>query len=528
MIHDHGPPAAEAVGNTLMPTNEMGSFEIAIIGAGFSGLCMAIKLKERGVDDFVLFEQAEEVGGTWRDNDYPGCACDVPSHLYSFSFEQNPRWSRVYPSQPEILAYLKQCTEKYRIRSHVRFGTEITSAIFDEDMGAWHLESSTGDRFTARAVVNASGPLNRPSFPDVPGLDDFRGKTFHSSEWNHDVDLRGKRVAVVGTGASSIQFVPEIAPDVEKLLVFQRTPPWVVPRPDRRFSSALRWCFDRIPLLQRLYRNSIYWRMEGRGMPLLGKLPGRGILEKLARIFIARSIPDPALRAAVTPDYQMGCKRVLLSNDYYPALNRDNVELVPAGLARVTPDGVVGEDGREFPVDVIVFGTGFRAQEFLHHMTTLRGRNGRGLEDAWEDGADSFLGVTVSGFPNLFFLVGPNTGLGHNSMIFMIESQVHHVLKCLDLLNARGGRWIDLREHTQTRFQEGLHRQLDQSVWASGCDSWYLSDDGRNDTLWPGTTISYWLATRRASEREFEIGGQGAASRTSEGNRQDSSSRPTT
>jgi cation diffusion facilitator CzcD-associated flavoprotein CzcO len=480
--------------------------DVLVIGTGFAGLGMAIRLRQAGEEDFVVLEKADSVGGTWRDNTYPGCACDVQSHLYSFSFEPNPRWSRMFASQPEIRGYLERCTEKYGVRPHIRFGSEVTAAHYDEAGERWHVEVNGGERhYVARVVVAGFGPLSRPDTPQVEGIDRFGGEWFHSAQWRDDVELSGKRVAVVGTGASAIQFVPRIAPTVGRLTLFQRTPPWVLPKPDRPTTRIERSLFRRFPALQRAYRDLIYWRLEGRvlGMALHPKV--MKLAELVGRAHIRRAIADPSLRAAVTPDYTIGCKRILMSNDYYPALARDNVDVATGGITRVTERGVLDADGREHEVDVIIYGTGFKVHDPLGALR-IAGRGGTELGARWrERGLEAYLGTTVAGFPNLFILVGPNTGLGHNSIVYMIESQVHYVLEAIKMMRERGAASVEVRPEAQARFNDEIHARLEGSVWASGCSSWYLDDSGRNRTLWPTFTFRFRQATGAFDADHYEI-----------------------
>jgi cation diffusion facilitator CzcD-associated flavoprotein CzcO len=479
--------------------------EVAVIGTGFSGLGMAIELKRAGVDSFVVLEKADAVGGTWRENTYPGCACDVQSHLYSFSFEPNPSWSRMFAPQQEIRDYLERCATKYGIRPHIRFNSEVTGAAFDEDAGVWRIQvNGRDDAVVARAVVSAMGPLHRPAYPEVEGLDEFRGKTFHSAEWDHDYDLAGKRVAVIGTGASAIQFVPQIAKKAAQVHLFQRTPPWIVPKPDRRISKLERRLFTRFPKLQDAYRSSIYWRLESRVLGFTVHPKAMKVAELVARAHIRRQVKDPQLRRKVTPDYTIGCKRILISNDYYPALARDNVNVVTDGIARVTERGVVLHDGTEHEVDAIIFGTGFKVTDLLTPLS-IYGRGGRDINDAWREGIEAYLGTSVAGFPNLFLLLGPNTGLGHSSMVYMIESQTRYVLECVRALRERDVRYIDVRPEVQSQFNDAIQAQLSRAVWASGCKSWYLDAHGRNRTAWPGFTFKFRQATSRLREDDYEM-----------------------
>lgn len=492
-----------------MPTPKRGraaDLPIAIIGAGFSGVCMAIQLKKAGIDSFTLLEAADDVGGTWRDNTYPGCACDVPSHLYSYSFEPNPRWSRVYGEQPEIWGYLRRCIDRYGLRPHLRFNTEVTRATFDEPSGAWRLETAGGEAITARVVVSGTGPLSRPSIPDLPGLARFQGKTFHSARWDHAYDLRGKRVAVVGTGASAIQFVPQIARDVERLHLFQRTPPWVLPKLDRPITEREKRIFERLPPVEKLYRYLLYWLMELRGVGFVKEPRVLRFLERFAHQHIREKIEDPELRRLVTPDYRMGCKRVLISNDYYPALNRPNVEVITSGIAGIDERAVISRDGVRREVDAIILGTGFDVAGLLAPMR-VHGLEGKELTETWRSGAEAYYGLAVSGFPNLFLLLGPNSGLGHNSIIFMIEAQVHYIMDCLRLMREKDLRYLDVLPGAQREHNDQIQSRMGETIWKTGCQSWYLDERGRNFTLWPGFTVEYWLRTRRMKPGDFRAVG---------------------
>ena len=480
--------------------------DVAIIGAGFAGLGMAIKLREAGRDDFVLLEQGDHIGGTWRDNSYPGCACDVPSQLYSFSFAPNPDWSHAYSGQAEIWAYMHRCVDHYGLAPFIQTGARVTALNWDAARVLWHVTLADGRRRTARVVVAGTGPLNKPAWPALSGLDRFAGPMFHSARWDHDCALEGRRVAVIGTGASAIQFVPQIVPEVGHLDVYQRTPPWIIPRLDYTTPAWVKALYRRLPWAQRLHRAFIYWSLEWRAVGFT-RLPGlMGAFQAGARKFLERQVPDPALRAKLTPDYILGCKRVLVSDDYYPALQRAHVDLITTGIDRVTETGVVDNDGVERPADVVILGTGFRATEPLDDMT-VTGRSGRTLAQAWaETGAEAHRGTTVAGFPNLFLLVGPNTGLGHSSIIFMIESQVRYVLSALDQMRAEGVAALDVKPQVQRRFNERLQRRMRGTVWQQGgCTSWYQTAGGKNVTLWPGFTVGFRRATRALDPAEYEM-----------------------
>ena len=479
--------------------------EVAIVGTGFAGLGMAIKLREAGFEDVVVLERGGDVGGTWRDNTYPGAACDVPSHLYSFSFAPNPDWSRSFSAQPEILDYLRRCADRHGVRDLTRFGHEVTAASWDETDDRWDITTTRG-QFRARYLIGGMGPLAEPSIPDVPGLDEFQGEMWHSARWDHGSDLTGKRVAVIGTGASAIQFVPEIQPVVEHLDVYQRTAPWVMRRRDRAISGWERRLYRVAPGVQLLVRAAIYWARE---CFFLGFKRAPGILrmgQRLATRQLRAQVHDRSLRARLTPAYSMGCKRVLLSNDYYPALVQPNVDVVAGGIERITATGVVGRDGVERRADVIIFGTGFHATE-PPQMDVLRGRRGVTLREAWTDGMSAFKGTAVNGFPNLFMLVGPNTGLGHNSMVYMIESQVAYVVEALSHLRSERLGVIEVREDAERAWNDKVQSAMTGTVWMTGgCASWYLDGSGRNTTLWPGFSFEFRRELRRFDPASYRLG----------------------
>jgi len=480
---------------TSRPAEPAAPLSAIIIGAGFAGIGMAVALQRAGIHDFVIVERSRDVGGVWRDNRYPGAACDVPSHLYSFSFEPNPNWSRVFAPQPEIHAYLQHCARKYGLARHLRFGAEVERAQYDEARALWHVTLADGTTLSAAVLVSGTGQLSRPAMPDLPGIDTFRGRAFHSAHWDRDYPLAGKRVAVVGTGASAIQFVPAIAADVERLVVFQRSPAYVMPRPDRAYRRWEQALFRRLPWAMKLHRASIYLRYESRAIAftrlhgLMNVAVGRPF-----RKLLARDVRDPALRARLTPDYPIGCKRVLLSSDYLAALDRDNVELVTQRIRRVTETGIETDDGAHHPVDAIVYGTGFAATAFLSPMR-ITGRDGLDLNDAWRHGAQAYLGLTVPGFPNFFMLYGPNTNLGHNSIVYMLESQIAHVMRCVRAMRRNGATAIDVDSRRYRRFNVHVQQRLEGSVW-SGCKSWYVDASGHNSTNWPGFTLTYRWLTR--------------------------------
>lgn len=471
--------------------------EVFIVGAGFGGLASAIKLSEAGVDDFLAIDRGSEVGGTWRDNSYPGAACDVPSHLYSLSFAPNPDWSRSFSGQPEIQAYLRSVAESSGVLDRFRFGVTLLDARWDDASARWHVHTSAGD-LTANVLVGASGGLSDAKLPDIEGLGDFTGELFHSSNWNHDVDLRGKRVAVIGTGASAIQIVPELAGVAERVDVYQRTAPWVLPRRDRAITRLEKRLFRLAPVLQRLARAGIYWGREAT-VPMFTLQPAIGRAAQRAAVHnIHRAIKDPDLRRAVTPHFALGCKRVLLSNDWYPALARPDVDLITTGIGRITANGIVTADGQEREVDAIVVATGFQPTD-LPIAKHIAGADGRTLAEHWSTrGMQAYKGTTVAGFPNLFFVAGPNSGLGHTSMVFMIESHVAYLVDAIRTMRSFGLATVDVRQEAQDRFNTALQRRMKHTVWnTGGCSSWYLDAHGRNVTLWPRSTVNFRRMTQR-------------------------------
>jgi cation diffusion facilitator CzcD-associated flavoprotein CzcO len=478
-------------------------FEVAIVGSGFAGLCMAIKLRDAGIESFVVLERSDSIGGTWRENHYPGCACDVQAHLYSFSFAPNPRWSRMFAPQQEIRDYLEHCADRFGVRAHVRLRAEVRRAEYDEDESRWQIELADGNALSARALILGKGLLSQPHTPRIPGLESFAGHSFHSASWDHKHDLRGRSVGVIGTGASTIQFVPRIAAAVKHLYLFQRTPPWILPKLDRSISALEQGIFQRVPAAQRLYRGVLYWRLEARILGFAVEPRIAKSFELMARAHIRRQIKDPELRQMVTPDYRIGCKRVLMSNDYYPALTGDNVEVVTDRIERATERGLVTREHREYPLDTIVFGCGFNPFD-LGRLSVV-GRDGLTLEECWAATPKAYRGTTVAGFPNLFLLVGPNTGLGHSSMVFVIESQVNYVLDTLRMMHRRGLRSVEVRHDAQGAWNASVGAKLTKTVWASGCDSWYLDADGRNPTIWPTFSFLFRWATRRFRAEDYHL-----------------------
>ncbi|MBW3570834.1 MAG: NAD(P)/FAD-dependent oxidoreductase [Gemmatimonadetes bacterium] len=476
---------------------------VAIIGSGFGGLGTAIRLKQQGMDDFVVLERAGDVGGTWRDNTYPGCACDVQSHLYSFSFAPNPDWSHSFSPQAEIQAYLQRCARDYGVLPHVRFHHQVADARWDEEARLWRIQTSRGP-LAARVLVMAAGALSDPVVPDLPGLDGFQGGAFHSARWDHGFDLRGKRVAVIGTGASAIQFIPQIQPQVARLYVFQRTPAWILPRQQRVLRSAEQRLFRRIPGAQRAARGAIYLAREAFLLAFRSPRAAR-TAQRVALWHMRRSIPDPALRRKLTPEWTIGCKRVLLSNDYLPALAQGNVEVVTEAIAEVRARSVVTADGAERAVDAIIFGTGFQPTDPPLARHTC-GRGGRTLAEVWAGSPRAHVGTTVAGFPNLFMLMGPNTGLGHTSVVYMIEAQIEHLLGALGHMRAHGAAALEPRPEAQEAFVAAIDRRMTGTVWTSGgCRSWYLDATGRNSTLWPDFTWRFRRRVARFDPAEYTM-----------------------
>jgi cation diffusion facilitator CzcD-associated flavoprotein CzcO len=486
-----------------MPDTETPHFEVAIIGSGFGGLGMAIKLKQVGQDDFVVLERAGDIGGTWRDNTYPGCACDVQSHLYSYSFAPNPNWSEVYSGQAEILAYMRQVARQYGILPHVRFNHNVIKATWQEEKSHWAIATSGGN-FTSTFLVSAHGPLAEPKLPDIPGLADFQGSIFHSSRWNHDYDLTGKRVAVIGTGASAVQFVPAIQPKVKEMTIFQRTAPWVVPRMNRLYTREELERFRRLPITQWWSRFKMYWQREfsvlGFYNPTMEKLAA-----KLAQKHLEQQVPDLELRGKLSPNYQMGCKRIMVSDDFYPALSKPNVKLITDSITKICPQSIVTADGTHHTVDTIILGTGFYTSE-TPAAKMFVGRHQRTLDEVWRGSPEAYLGTTVHGFPNLFLLVGPNTGLGHSSIIFMIESQLAYIMDCLQKIKARGYKGLEVLAEKQNGYNQKLQQELSKFVWTKGgCTSFYLDKNGKNTGLWPGFTFRFRNKTRRFDAGAYRV-----------------------
>jgi cation diffusion facilitator CzcD-associated flavoprotein CzcO len=477
---------------------------LAIVGAGFSGLCMAIRCKQEGIEDFVVLERAQELGGTWRDNTYPGCQCDIPSALYSYSFAPNPNWSRFYPLQEELRDYLRGCAERYGVLPYIRFGHEVQNAEWVPDADHWRLQTAGGE-LTADVVVGGMGGLSNPSIPDIPGLEQFEGTLFHSAVWDHDHDLGGERVGVIGTGASAIQFVPMIQPEVGRLTLFQRTPSWVMPDPDRPVREIEHTLWRRLPITQRLLRTLLYGFFELTVVSTIVNPRLASRFEAIGRRHLRSQVPDPELRAKLTPSYTLGCKRITMSNTYYPALRAPNAEVVTDRIERVTATGIRTTDGVERPLDTIILATGFKVND-NPAFGRVRGRAGMTLGEAWQGSPRAYLGSTIAGFPNLFLLVGPNSAGGFNSIIFTTEAHVNYAIAALKTMEKRRARTAEVRREVYDRWARETERRLAQSVWnEGGCSSWYLDRNGRNGVWWPGFMASLWLRTRRFNAAEYEL-----------------------
>lgn len=478
--------------------------DVAVIGSGFGGIAMGRALKRMG-RRFVILEAADAPGGTWRDNCYPGAACDVPSHLYCFSFLANPDWGRKYSPQVEIQRYLVDSVARLGLDSHLRLGARVTRASFDEGGTFWSLDIAGGRRLRARHVVAACGQLRNPKLPEIEGRDSFAGQAFHSSRWPKDLSLDGRRVGVIGSGATAIQIVPAIAGRAAHITMFQRTPNWIIARKDRAYSSLERWAFTYLPGWQKLYRAWIYWNFEMRWPAFSKNSRLRPFLERRARRYMREQLAArPDLWEKLTPDYPMGCKRILISDDFYPALTRSDVTLETRRIARIEPQGVRLADDALVPLDVLVFATGFRADDFVAPME-VRGRDGRSLAQVWEQGPFAYNGIAVPGFPNFFLLYGPNTNLGHNSIVFMLEQQIAHITRLLRTAERRGVTRIEAHEDAAEAFRAEMRRALRDSVWLAGCGSWYLSADGSSPTNWPHSTLSFAWRMRHLRQNDYAL-----------------------
>ncbi len=479
-------------------------YEVIIIGSGFGGIATAIKLQEAGIHDYVILERAPEPGGTWWQNTYPGAAVDVQSPLYCLKHEPYD-WSRMFALQPEILAYTNHLLDKHRLRNKIQCNQEVTAATYDEQKHCWQVATASDRLFTAPVLVNASGILSQPAIPDIPGRQQFQGASFHTSQWNHDFDYKGKRVAVIGTGASAVQVVPAIAPQVAQLYVLQRTPHWLLPRPDRVIPKWERQLYKKVPLVQRLVREWLYWKLEARMIAFKGNQAALRFFRNKALRYIKKQVKDPALRQKLTPDFMLGCKRVLLSNDYYPALQRENVRLVTGGIERITPTGIQTKQGEHLEVDLIVWATGFHAAED-NIPYPVRGRQGLLLQDYWQDGAHAYIGTAIPHFPNFFILAGPNTGIGHTSALHIIESQLNYVMDALLKMRQHGWHSVEVKEDIEQTYNQWVQEKMQKTVWQTGgCHSWYQTADGKNTTLYPTYSFLFRKATARMKEADHLV-----------------------
>ncbi len=479
-------------------------YEAVIIGTGFAGLCAAIQLRKHNIENFVLLEKDNEIGGTWRDNTYPGCACDVRAMLYSFSFELNTKWSREYPQQEEILAYLKHCAHKYGIYGKTRFNQEVSRADYDEESGLWQVQTREGEEFTARFLLTGTGQLNRPNIPDIPGKDTFEGESFHSARWNHSFNYHGRRVAMIGNGASALQIAPELATHVQRLDIYQRDANWIIPRGDRAYSWLEKWAFSNIPMAAEAYRTRIYLQNEMHWPILLASPDGilRKVFEELVMGIMRSKVSDEEKRRKLTPSYPAGCKRVLISDDYYPTVARSNVELVDSPIYEITPRGILTTDGKEREVDAIVFATGFKSTELLSPIE-IYGRGGLSINEAWQDGPEAYLGVSVYKFPNMFMMYGPNTNLGHNSIVFMIENQVNHIVKCIQRVREEKLKSIEVSGIAMRSYNREAQQALAGTVWAGDCQSWYKNKSGKITNNWFDTTLMYWWRMQEVNFSDY-------------------------
>jgi cation diffusion facilitator CzcD-associated flavoprotein CzcO len=481
-------------------------YEVVIIGTGFAGIGMAIKLQQAGIHSFKLIERSDEVGGTWRDNTYPGCECDVQSHLYSFSFEPKADWSKKYSTWNEIRDYIIAVTDKHDVRKKIQFNTRLEGANFDKESGTWLVNLSDGSKPRARFVITAVGPLSNPAIPEIIGKETFKGPIFHSAQWDHNSDLKGKKIAVIGTGASAIQFVPRIAEDAKSVELFQRSAPWVLPKPDRKIYGIEKALYKYLPGWRLAHRASLYWANE---ISLRGFLKEKSFIRSIAEWgatkHIHHHIKDPELRNKLTPNFRFGCKRALLSNEYYPALARDNVDVIDTGIERITETGIIDKQGKAHDVDVIIWGTGFKVDEPLMGID-VAGIDGQDLNAVWKDnGFESYYGTTVAGFPNAFILAGPNTGIGHTSLVVMIEAQYSYIMDAINKAKQQDIKYMDVKESVQSDFCQSMQDKMVGTAWTSGCNSWYLSDSGKNFTIWPDYTYNYIQQTKKINLSDYHV-----------------------
>lgn len=479
--------------------------KVAIIGAGFGGIAMAIRLQQHGIYDFIIIEKGSDFGGTWRDNQYPGAACDVQSHLYSLSFAPKSNWSKRYAEAPEIFSYIQDLVTDYNLRAFCRLNTEVLAAHYQADRCLWQLQLQDQSILEAQFVIFASGPLHIPQIPHIPGIEKFQGKVFHSAQWDHTYDVTGKNVASIGTGGSAIQYIPEIAPQCKHLYVMQRTAAWVIPRDERAYPNLEKKLFKKYDWFRKLHRARLYWSNESRVVPIVK--PGiMKFTQKLAELFIKYEVKNPELAKKLTPDYIMGCKRILVSNKYFPTFNRHNVELVTEKIQELTEHRIITQDGKERPIDCLIYGTGFITDPRIYMKNfQCTGLDGVELNEVWKQGAESYYGICVKDFPNLFQLLGPNTLLAHNSVIFMIEAQVEYILQLMQLVDRSQSDAIMVKDQAQDTFNQQVQHMFEKTVWQSGCVSWYQQEGGKNFALWPTYTWKYWLKTKKPNAADYRL-----------------------
>jgi cation diffusion facilitator CzcD-associated flavoprotein CzcO len=484
--------------------NDQDVLDVLIVGSGFAGLGAAIKLRESGVEKFLILERKDAVGGTWRDNQYPGAACDIPSHLYSYSFAQNPGWSKSYSGSVEILDYIHRMVDAFALKPCIRFGQTVHQAVWQEGPAHWEVSTLEGTVYRARSVVMSGGPLSNPKLPAIKGVDVFEGKTMHSAQWDHGYDFTGKRVAVIGTGASAVQIVPELVKQVAKLKVFQRTPGWVMPRPDFNTPEWNKALFRAFPLAQTAVRQALFWLHESMATAVIWNSPLTRVGQRLGKVFLNSQVKDPWMRRQLTPDFNLGCKRVLVSNDFYPALQKPNAELITWPIDKITATGIRTAEGIEHQVDCIVYATGFDVPKNSAPFA-IKGRDGRDLASEWKRGAKAYKSINVSGFPNLFITFGPNSGPGHNSALVYMESQIAYAVKGIRKLLTEGVRIMDVLPDAQVRYNEAIQKRLAKTNWNSGCKSWYLSEDGYNATMYPGFATQYARQMAEWVVKDYEL-----------------------
>ncbi len=479
--------------------------KVAIIGAGFGGIAMAIRLQQHGIYDFIILEKGSDFGGTWRDNQYPGAACDVQSHLYSLSFAPKSNWSKRYAEAPEIFSYIQDLVTDYNLRAFCRLNTEVLAAHYQAERCLWQLQLQDQSILEAQFVIFASGPLHIPQIPHIPGIEKFQGKVFHSAQWDHTYDPTGKNVASIGTGGSAIQYIPEIAPQCKQLYVMQRTAAWVIPRDERAYPNLEKKLFKKYDWFRKLHRARLYWSNESRVVPIAK--PGiMKFTQKLAELFIKYEVKNPELAKKLTPDYIMGCKRILVSNKYFPTFNRHNVELVTEKIQELTEHSIITQDGKERPIDCLIYGTGFITDPRIYMKNfQCTGLDGVELNEMWKQGAESYYGICVKDFPNLFQLLGPNTLLAHNSVIFMIEAQVEYILQLMQLVDRSQSDAIMVKDQAQDAFNQQVQHMFEKTVWQSGCVSWYQQEGGKNFALWPTYTWKYWLKTKKPNAADYRL-----------------------